>query len=223
MRVVVADDDLIVRTGISRLLEASGHEVIAEVGNPEGVERAVATVRPDVLVVDVRMPPTFTTEGLDITRRLSRTHPSLAALVLSAYVDASYARALLKEQPAARGYLLKDSVLHGEVLANAVQRVGVGECVVDPHVVDDLLNAPAVRGRLAPLTDRELHVLRCMAEGLSDRGIAERLVISPKTVATHVGHIFARLDLPTHGSSNRRVSAVLAYLDNPQAVDPRAG
>ena len=222
MRVVVADDDLLVRTGIARLLEAAGHDVVAELGGAAAVERAVATASPELVVVDIRMPPTFTTEGLDVTRRLAVTHPTVGALVLSAFVDATYARALLDEQPVARGYLLKDSILHGEVLARAVQRVGVGECVIDPRVVDDLLAAPSVRHRLSGLTERELDVLRCMAEGLSDRGIAERLFLSPKTVATHVGHIFQRLDCPRDDVSNRRVHAVLAYLD-PPPTDRRDG
>jgi DNA-binding NarL/FixJ family response regulator len=215
VRVVVADDDLLVRAGITRLLETAGHDVVAEVGSAPAVERAVATTAPDLVVVDIRMPPSHTTEGLDVTRRLATTHPTVAALVLSAFVDPAYARALLDEQPVARGYLLKDSILHGEVLAHAAQRVGVGECVVDPRVVDDLMAAPAVRRRLSGLTERELDVLRCMAEGLSDRGIAERLFLSPKTVATHVGHIFQRLDCPRDEVSNRRVHAVLAYLDPP--------
>jgi DNA-binding NarL/FixJ family response regulator len=221
MRVVVGDDDLLVRTGISRILEAAGHDVVAEVGSAPAIERAVAAADPDLIVIDIRMPPTFTTEGLDVTRRLAVTHPDVGALVLSAFVDAAYAKALLDEQPVARGYLLKDSILHGEVLAHAVQRVGVGECVIDPHVVDDLLAAPATRHRLTGLTGRELDILRCMAEGLSDRGIAERLFLSPKTVATHVGHIFQRLDCPRDAATNRRVHAVLAYLDPSAPADPR--
>lgn len=215
MRIVLADDSLLVRQGLIRLLENQQHQISASVADLAGLDQAVHATDPDLVVVDIRMPPTFRDEGLRAALKLATSHPRLGVLVLSAYTEVAYAQQLLKERTAGRGYLLKDSVLHPRILADAITRVSVGECVIDPHLVDALLSAPGIRPRIQTLSNREVDVLRCMAEGLSDRGIAERLCVTPRTVATHVGHIFQRLDIPAGPTDNRRVQAVLTYLSTP--------
>jgi DNA-binding NarL/FixJ family response regulator len=211
-RVVLADDSLIVRAGLVRLLESGGCRVVAEVGDAEALRKAVALEAPDVAVVDIRMPPTHTDEGIRAATTIRRDHPGTAVLVLSQYVEAAYAMELLAGDRTGVGYLLKDRILDRSALLAALWRVCAGEVVVDPGLVDSLLTAAPKPAGLASLSEREHEVLALMAEGLTDRGIADRLSVSPKTVATHVLHIFQRLGIPDTPSDNKRVRAVLAYL-----------
>ena len=213
MRVVIADDSLIIREGLARVLTSAGIDVLDLVGDVESLIRSVALYRPDVAIVDIRMPPTFRDEGLVAGHRLSVEHPSVAVLVLSQYSEPSYAASLLEQVPNGRGYLLKDRITNRDSLIGALYRIAAGETVVDPEVVDRAVTNPAADRRLARLTAREREVLRCLAAGLTDRGICQALFLSPKTVATHVAHIFTKLDLPDSSNDNRRVHAVLAYLE----------
>jgi DNA-binding NarL/FixJ family response regulator len=212
MRLVLADDSLIIRAGLARLLEAGGFRVVAEAGDVEELRRAVALEAPDVAIVDIRMPPTHTDEGIRAAGQLRREYPETAVLVLSQYIETAYAMELLDGNETHVGYLLKDRVLDRAALIAAVWRVHAGEVVVDSALVDALLSTPAVPSALAPLSDREREVLALMAEGLTDRGIAGRLSLSPKTVGTHVQHIFDRLGIADSPTDNRRVRAVLSYL-----------
>jgi DNA-binding NarL/FixJ family response regulator len=213
IRVVLADDSLIVRAGLVRLLEAEGCHVVAEVGDAESLRRSVALEGPDVAVVDIRMPPSFTDEGIVAANQIRRDHPATAVLVLSHHVEAQYALELLAGGRTSVGYLLKDRVMHRSSLLAAIWRVCAGEVVVDPALVESLLTGAHTPTALATLSEREREVLALMAEGLTDRGIAERMVVSPKTVATHVLHIFQRLGVPDTPAYNKRVRAVLAYLE----------
>jgi DNA-binding NarL/FixJ family response regulator len=212
VRVVVADDSLIIRAGLSRLLEAEGCQVVAEAGDAEVLRRVVALEAPDMAIVDIRMPPTYTDDGIRAATVIRREHPATSVLVLSQYVEAQYALELLAGSATHVGYLLKDRVLDRAALMAAVWRVCAGEVVVDKDLVASLLGAPRVPAALAMLSPREYEVLALMAEGLTDNGIAQRLTISSKTVATHVQHIFLRLGLPDTAVDNKRVRAVLAYL-----------
>jgi DNA-binding NarL/FixJ family response regulator len=212
VRVVLADDSLIVRAGLTRLLEAEGCRVVGEVGDGAALRRVVALEAPDVAIVDIRMPPSHTDEGIKAAAAIRREHPATAVLVLSQYVEAQYALELLAGEATHVGYLLKDRVLDRAALMAAIWRVLAGEVVVDHDLVTSLLVAPRVPVALAMLSAREYEVLALMAEGLTDHGIAQRLTISPKTVATHVQHIFLRLGLPDTAVDNKRVRAVLAYL-----------
>ncbi|MFI0967540.1 response regulator [Streptomyces sp. NPDC021080] len=216
MRVTVVDDSIIVREGLNRLLLSEGHEVVGSLSRPEHVAAAVTAEQPDAVVLDIRMPPTFTDEGLQVASTLRTMMPSLAILVLSQYGIPEYAALLLKQGAAGTGYLLKDRILVPLQLSQALQRLVQGGTVIDPDVVGELMAAPSRLGAIALLTERELEVLKLMAEGLSDKGIAERLVVSVHTVGTHVRHIFQKLDLPAEAVGNRRVLAVLAYLDGCQ-------
>jgi DNA-binding NarL/FixJ family response regulator len=213
LRMVVADDSIIVRAGLIRLLEAGGGlRVVAEAGDGDELVRSVAHDRPDVAIVDIRMPPTHTDEGIVAANRIRRDHPATAVLVLSQYVETAYAMELLQGGRTHVGYLLKDRVMERSTLLAAVWRVHGGEVVVDPALVHALMDAPSVPAALAVLSDRERQVLALMAEGLTDRGIADRLVVSPKTVGTHIQHIFDRLGIADSPTDNRRVHAVLSYL-----------
>jgi len=211
VRIVLADDSVILREGLARVLRAQGLDVVAQVGTAPELLAAVDRLRPDLAIVDIRMPPTQTDEGLVAAEQLRTRHPSVGVLVLSQYVEAEYALRLLERGERGAGYLLKDRVLDVSELGEAVRRIGEGGSVVDPALVAQLVAQPT-NGRLGGLTERERDVLALMAEGLSDRGIAERLVVTPKTVETHVRHIFAKLDLPRGAAENRRVHAVLAFL-----------
>jgi DNA-binding NarL/FixJ family response regulator len=223
MRLVVADDLAIVRDGLSDLLEARGYEVAATARNADELLAAVDGSRPDVALIDIRMPPTHTTEGLVAASTIRDRMPEVGVLVLSQHVDADYAFALLREHPSRSGYLLKERITQVDTLLDAIARVARGETVVDRELVDLLLRRPAARDHLALLlTHREREVLGLVAEGLSDRAIAERLWLSIKTVETHVRHIMAKLDLPTDTQHNRRVLAVLAYLRE-SSNEPWAG
>jgi len=214
MRVVIADDSVLLREGVSRLLDDEQFDVVAKVSSPDELLRCVATETPDVAVVDIRMPPTHTDEGLVAAETIRGRWPRVGVLVLSQYTDTDYALRLLDGGEERCGYLLKDRVLDSGQLADAVQRVGDGEVVVDPELVARLVGRVRPESPLDELTPREHEVLALMAEGLTDRGIGERLFVTPKTVETHVRHIFLKLRLPESSSDNRRVRAVLTYLRN---------
>jgi len=212
MRVIVVDDSVIVREGLRRLLEAEGHQVVATLTRPEHVNGAVATGRPDVVILDIRMPPTFTDEGIQLASALRKMQPGLGILVLSQYVVPEYATRLLESGARGTGYLLKDRILLPLQLSQAVRRLAEGGTVVDPDVVGELLVLQQGGDPLDQLTGQERQVLRLMAEGLSNKGIAQRLYVSLNTVGTHVQHIFRKLDLRDTTADNRRVLAVLAFL-----------
>jgi DNA-binding NarL/FixJ family response regulator len=211
MRAVIAEDSVLLREGLVRLLEASDIEVASAVGDAEGLLRAVAETRPDVAVVDVRMPPTFTDEGLRAALELRRETPPVAVLVLSQYVEERYASELLAPASNGVGYLLKDRVADVAEFVDALRRVAAGGTVLDPEVVAQLL----VRRRSDPLdrlTAREMEVLGLMAEGRSNAAIAGSLRVSESAVAKHVNAIFTKLDLPPADTDHRRVLAVLRFL-----------
>lgn len=211
MRVVIADDAVLLRRGVAALLADLGHEVVAEAGDVEELMAAV-DLAPDVLIVDIRMPPTYTTEGLDAAIALRRARPDQAVLVLSAYVETAYAVRLLAEGAAGVGYLLKDKVTDPDQLVDAMRRLVAGESVVDPDLVTSMLQIRRVRSPLEQLSAREVEVLALMAEGRSNAAIADRLCLTQRTVESHVRSIFTRLDLAPGVEDHRRVRAVLAYL-----------
>jgi serine/threonine-protein kinase len=214
MRIVLADDSLIIRAGLSKLLSAIDTvKVVGEAADAEQLHRLIAHERPDVAVVDIRMPPTHTDEGIRAAGRIRREHPDVAVLVLSQYIEAAYAMELLEGGRTHVGYLLKDRIMQRATLIDAISRIRDGEVVVDTTLIDALLAAPAVPAALAVLSEREREVLALMAEGLTDRGIAGRLSVSPRTVGTHIQHIFDRLGIADTPTDNRRVRAVLSYLD----------
>ena len=212
MRVVIADDETLLREGLARLLDDSGFRVVGTAGTAEELLRRVELGRPDVAIVDIRMPPTKTDEGLVAAREIRRAHPSVGVLVLSHYVESHYAMRLLEEHSERSGYLLKDRISDVAVLVDALHRIDEGECVVDPTIVSRLLKRPREEGPLDELTVREVEVLALMAEGHSNEGIRKRLVLSPKTVETHVRHILSKLEIGEAPDHHRRVLAVLAYL-----------
>jgi DNA-binding NarL/FixJ family response regulator len=211
VRLIVVDDNLLVRAGLVTLLGGRGHHVVAVASAPATVPALVRTHVPDVVLLDIRMPPTHTDEGLRLAASIRRRHRSVGVLVLSQYLVASYAAELLLRSPERVGYLLKDNVLRAEVLDGALERVATGGTFVDPTLVELLVGSDST---LDVLSDRERDVLRLMAEGLSDKGIADTLCVSPSTVYTHVQHVFAKLDLPATSSDNRRVRAVVTFLSN---------
>jgi DNA-binding NarL/FixJ family response regulator len=212
LRVVLADDAVLLREGLVALLARFGHEAVAVVGDADGLAPAVTAHAPDVVVTDVRMPPTFTDEGLHAAIALRRDHPRLPILVLSQYVATAYADTMLAAtESGGIGYLLKDRVLEVRDFVDAVERVAAGGCVIDPEVVRHLLARQ--RSPLARLTPREREVLGLMAEGLSNTAITRRLTVSEKVVGKHINSIFTKLDLPpSNADDHRRVRAVLAYL-----------
>jgi DNA-binding NarL/FixJ family response regulator len=212
VRVAVADDSLLVREGLKRLLADAGIEICGEASDAEQLMAIVGKTRPDVALVDIRMPPTHSDEGLRAAAAIRTRYPNIAVLVLSQYIDADYALKLLQEGGEACGYLLKERITRGHDLLDAIDRLAAGETVVDPQLVDELLGRARPHSPVDGLTERERHVLSLMAEGLTDRGIAERLWLSPKTVESHVRHILQKLSLPEDRSRNRRVEAVLTYL-----------
>ena len=212
VRVVLAEDSVLLREGIARLLEASGFEVVGQVDNPDDLVRRVGFAKPDVAIIDIRMPPTHTDEGLQAARRIRERHPQVGVLVLSQYVEAEYATALLSERTERTGYLLKDRIADIEEFTDAVRRVAAGGSALDPAVVAQLVGRPRRDDPLGELTAREREVLELMAEGLSNRGIAERLVVTERAVEKHVTNIFAKLGLTATAEDHRRVRAVLALL-----------
>ncbi|MCE6998354.1 response regulator transcription factor [Saccharothrix sp. S26] len=211
MRVVLAEDGVLLRAGLAGLLERFGFAVVAQVGDAGALTAAVADTRPDLVVTDIRMPPTFTDEGLRAAVALRRAEPRLAVVALSQYVERSYAAELLDSGGGERvGYLLKDRVVDVEDFVATLRRVVAGGTVVDPQVVRQLLARR--RDPLARLSAREREVLALVAEGHSNTAIASRLVVTEAAVGKHVGNILAKLDLPPAEDTNRRVLAVLAYL-----------
>jgi DNA-binding NarL/FixJ family response regulator len=212
VRVVLADDAAVLRDGLARVLTGAGIEVCAQAGNPDDLLAAVERLRPDVAVVDIRMPPTMTDEGLVAAEQIAEHNPDVGVLLLSQYVEAGYALRLLERGQGRTGYLLKDRVLDVADFVTALERVASGETVVDPALVTQLVGRAREDDPLNELTQREQEVLELMAEGLTDRGISERLYVTPKTTETHIRHIFAKLGIPATPAHNRRVHAVLAYL-----------
>jgi DNA-binding NarL/FixJ family response regulator len=212
MRVVIADDSVLLREGVARVLADEDLEVVAKAASPDELLRLVEAEAPDVAVVDIRMPPTHTDEGLVAAETIRRRWPSVGVLVLSQYTETEYALRLLEGGEERCGYLLKDRVLDAGQLADAVRRVGDGGVVVDPDLVTRLVGRPRSTSPLDELTAREGEVLALMAEGLTDRGIGQRLFVTPKTVETHIRHIFFKLRLPETAVDNKRVHAVLTYL-----------
>jgi DNA-binding NarL/FixJ family response regulator len=210
--VVIAEDNVLLREGLTRLLQESGFEVSGQAGDAEDLIRKVGAHRPDVAVVDVRMPPTHTDEGLRAARTIRSEHPDTAVLVLSQYVEEAYALELLSESTERTGYLLKDRVSDVDAFLDAVRRVAGGGSALDPEVVSLLLGRRRREDPLEPLTAREREVLGLMAEGRSNAAIAEALVVTERAVEKHVTSIFSKLDLVPTVEDHRRVLAVLAYL-----------
>ena len=212
MRVVIADDAVIVRSGVAALLIEAGMDVVGQVEDADGLLELLRSTEVDAAVVDIRMPPTLTDEGIQAAHRIRRDHPGVAVLVLSQYLDSSYALRLVEQNPAGVGYLLKDRIAHGATLRDALQRVVAGECLVDPTIVRRLLDRSRRHSALDELTPREREVLALMAEGRSNAAMCDLLSVSPKTVETHVSRIFAKLGLLDDADGHRRVLAVLAHL-----------
>jgi len=215
VRVVVADDSTLLREGVVRLLEEAGIEVAGQAADAEELMRKVRAHKPDVAIVDVRMPPTHTDEGLRAAREIRAELPEVAVLVLSQYVEVAYARELLAESAEGVGYLLKDRVADVATLTDAVHRVGGGGSVLDPEVVSQMLGRQRRDDPLATLTPREREVLGLMAEGRSNAAIAAELVVTDRAVEKHVTGIFAKLELTSSSEDHRRVLAVLRFLDGP--------
>jgi DNA-binding NarL/FixJ family response regulator len=214
MRVVLAEDLYLLRTGLERLLTAHGFDVIEAVDNGPALLRALVDRKPDVAVVDVRLPPSFTDEGLKAAIEGRRQVPGLPIVILSQYVEQLYARELLADRRGAVGYLLKDRVFNDDQFTDAIRAVAGGGTIMDPEVIGKLLGRQARAEPITRLTAREREVLALMAEGRSNSAIAQRLYVSEKAVGKHSTSIFAKLELPPAEDDNRRVLAVLAYLDS---------
>jgi DNA-binding NarL/FixJ family response regulator len=215
LRVVLAEDLFLLRDGLVRLLQAHGFEIAAAVESGPELQRALAELKPDVAVVDVRLPPTHTDEGLQCALQARRDRPGLPVLVLSQHVEQLYARELLADGDGGVGYLLKDRVFDAEQFTDAVRRVAAGGTAMDPQVIQQLLTRRAAEDRrpLDRLTPREREVLELMAQGRTNAAIAGQLVVTERAIAKHTSNIFAKLDLEVSDDDNRRVLAVLAYLD----------
>jgi len=212
VRVIIADDEVLLREGLERLLTEAGFDVVGKVGTAEELHRKVDLTGPDVAIVDIKMPPTHTDEGLVAAEAIRDSHPQTGVLVLSHYLESRYAMRLVEQHPGGVGYLLKERVSDLAVLTDALARLHEGESVVDPTIVSRLVNRARPASRLDELTEREREVLTLMAEGRSNKGICERLFLSPKTIEAHVKHIFMKLGINESGDDHRRVLAVLAYL-----------
>jgi serine/threonine-protein kinase len=212
VRVVIADDELLVREGVARLLADSGVDVVATADSADTLLAGVARTRPDVALVDIRMPPTHRDEGIVAAHQIRATHPGTGVLLLSHHVESAYALRLFEDQPQSCGYLLKERVSDIAVLTDALKRIAEGETVVDPTIVRQLLGKARDPSPLDALTERERDVLAAMAEGCSNEGIAHRLYLSPRTVEANVHRVLQKLDIAESPNSNRRVLAVLTYL-----------
>jgi DNA-binding NarL/FixJ family response regulator len=212
VRIVIADDEVLLREGLARLLEEVGLAVVGLAADAPTLLQTVALERPDVALVDIRMPPTHTDEGLTAAIRIRTSYPTVGVLVLSHHLDAGYAMHLLEAHPTGVGYLLKERVSHVQVLVDALARIAAGESVVDPTIVARMLHRGPRRSRLDTLSDREREVVALMAEGRSNAGIAAALVLSLGAVEKHIASIFQKLRLPPSETDHRRVLAVLAYL-----------
>jgi len=212
MRIVIADDAMLMREGTARLLEDAGFDVVDKVDDAQKLMRAVAVEHPDVAIVDIKMPPTYTDEGLVAAQEIRESHAEIGVLVLSHYLESRYAMRLIEQHPGGVGYLLKERISDVAVLVDALQRIADGECVLDPTIVARLLARSRNQEPLDQLTEREREVLGLMAEGRSNAAIAERLVVTPRTVEAHIRQILGKLDLRESPDDHRRVLAVLAYL-----------
>ena len=212
LRAVVADDSVLLRDGVVRLLQDEGIDVVAAVGDAESLLTSVAELGPDLAIIDVRMPPTHTDEGIRAALEIRRDHPGIAVLVLSQYVEERYAAELLRGDTAGVGYLLKDRVVDIDDFVASVRRVAAGGSAVDAEVVSQIIGRSARASELDRLTPREHDVLALMAQGLSNGGIAEQLVVSLGAVEKHISNVFTKLDLDHEQSAHRRVLAVLTYL-----------
>jgi DNA-binding NarL/FixJ family response regulator len=212
LRVVLADDTVLLREGVARILDEAGFEVVGQAGNAEELMLKVRSYTPDVAIVDIRMPPTHTDEGLRAAQEIREKHPTCGVLVLSQYVEPTYAMELLAESAEGVGYLLKDRVSDVNEFADAVRRVGEGGSALDPTIVSQLVGRRRRDDPIDQLTPREREVLGLMAEGRSNSGIAEQLVVTERAVEKHVTSIFSKLRLPAAAEDHRRVLAVLAYL-----------
>jgi DNA-binding NarL/FixJ family response regulator len=214
VRVVVADDSVLLREGVVRILAEAGFEVVGQAGDADELMLKVRSYSPDVAVVDIRMPPTHTDEGLQAAQEIRAKHPGVGVLVLSQYIEPAYAMELLADSAEGVGYLLKDRVSDVHEFADAVRRVADGGSALDPTIVSQLVGRRRGDDPLGGLTAREREVLSLMAEGRSNQGIAERLVVTERAVEKHVTSIFSKLRLPAATADHRRVLAVLAYLRN---------
>ncbi len=212
LRVVVADDSVLFRSGLVHLLTDEGFDVVAEVGDADGALEAVGRERPDVVILDIRMPPSHGTEGLEAAIAIRERFPTTAILLLSAHVETGHAVRLLRANPAGVGYLLKDRVMRDTDLTEAIRRVAAGGTVLDSELVGELLGRARPRNPLDELTPREREVLALMAEGRSNQAIAGQLVLESKTIEGHIRTIFSKLGLEPEQSAHRRVLAVLIYL-----------
>jgi DNA-binding NarL/FixJ family response regulator len=217
MRVILADDAVLVREGLARLLTEHGFQVAAQAGTAEQLLEQVSALNPDVAVIDIRMPPTYTNEGLIAAQAIRSNHPQTATLVLSQYVEPDYALKLLESSGGGVGYLLKERIVHVGELAEALRTIAAGGTIVEPTLVQELLATPHRVDPLSELSAREREVLALMAQGRTDRGISQQLFVTRKTVEAHVRSILRKLDLPNDASENRRIHAVLTYL-RPQAT-----
>ena len=222
MRVVIADDAILVREGIARLLADAGVDVVGQAADAEALLAGVRDELPDVAIVDIRMPPSHTDEGLRAAREIRIRFAGTGVLVLSQYLEPAYALRLIEDLPEGIGYLLKERVGRVEELVDALQRVAAGECVIDRAVVRDLIGERRA-DPVAQLTRREREILGLMAEGRSNQGICQQLWLSPKTVETHCRSVFAKLGMEGRAEDNRRVLAVLAYLRHGSGSPSRAG
>jgi DNA-binding NarL/FixJ family response regulator len=212
MRIVIAEDAAVIRAGLAEILTDRGHEIVAAVGDAEALKEAVAARKPDIAIVDVRMPPDHTDEGLRAAIAIRRDHPEVGILVFSQYVETRYAADLLAARSGGVGYLLKDRVANVAEFTDAIARIVAGGTALDPEVVSGLLNASRHANALAELTAREHDVLALMAEGRSNSAIAGHLFVSERAVEKHISNIFGKLGLEPSDSDHRRVLAVLAYL-----------
>ncbi len=212
MRVIVADDSVLFREGLTRVLESGGFEVVGQASNADELDRLVASANASLVILDIRMPPTQTDEGLVAAKRIRRQHPEIGVLMLSQYVESHHAIELLAQSPDRVGYLLKDRFADLGEFLDAVRRVGNGGSAVDPLVVSQLLGRKRSHDLIEDLTDRERSVLSLMAEGRSNDAIASALKISPKTLEAHIGTIYSKLGLEPAGGDHRRVLAVLNFL-----------